>query len=1157
MAVWVPGGPHGKARSMEFRALGPLEVLVDGQVLDLGPRRQRSLLALLLIHADEVVPTEQVLEDLWGDDGASMENALWVSVSRLRTALEPDRVGRGASGVLLREGGGYRLLVDRERYDVARFEHLAAEGRALVESDPTAAAGLLAQALALWRGAAFDEFRYDAFAQMEIARLTEARVAALEDRVDADLRRGLAGEMVTELEVLRQEHPLRERPVGQLMLALYQSGRAADALRAFGRFRHAIDEELGIDPSPTLRRLEEQILLHDESLQRRPVGDGVPPVGSQAVNPFKGLRPFSEDDAEDFFGRDALVAEMIRRLASGHRLIAVVGASGSGKSSVVRAGLIPAVRKGVVSGSERWLTARMVPGAHPFAELEAALLRAAFDPPAGLAEQLRDDDEGLLRAALRVLPDDASRLLLVIDQFEELFTLVDDDRVRRRFLSNLVVAVDDPHARVTVVLTLRADLYGQTLHHPALGARLGGSVVNVTPLTAEELEAAALEPATRSSASFEPALLGQLISDVGTQPGALPLFQYTLTELFDRRVGDVMLASTYRAMDGVQGALSRRAAELYGQLTPDQQAAARQLFLRLVTVTEHDEHTRRRVQAAEILSLDVDPVAMQEAISVFGRHRLLSFDADPLTGAPTVEVAHEALLTAWPELRDWIRDSRDDLRRHGAFTVALREWELAGNDVDYLLSGSRLAEYEHWADHSALDLTTVEQAFLDASIARRDSDARSEAARRQQEVDLGRRARRRLWALVASFVLLAALAGVLTFAALADRPRATVAFFGFRGDNAYDANVAAGVDRAARELDIELLDVTPTVDVHSELADLAATGPDMIITSGATAFLAPEVITDFPDVMFGIIDGTSDAPNSVSVTFASEQGAFLAGAAAAMKSETGVVGYVGGMRTDLLERFRAGFEAGARHVDPTIEVLATYIEEPFAGTTGFFLSPFTRPDLGRMHAMALYERADVVFHAASESGFGVFDAAVEQSDRQDRHLWAIGVDNDQWLQATGPQRDHLLTSMIKRADLAAYLLTRRYVDGTLRPGEHELDLADDAMGFSARGDGLTPVMIERLEQLKADVAHGRIRVPRTPTGRLEVLDGVPPGFDEAFADLSHEQILDYVDRWLLPRHKADLDDACFRGTMRRCGQLMLDHLDEWRATADANGRSDP
>jgi basic membrane lipoprotein Med (substrate-binding protein (PBP1-ABC) superfamily)/DNA-binding SARP family transcriptional activator len=1138
---------------MEFRALGPLEVRSGGVPIQLGAPMQRALLSLLLIHGNEVVPTERILDALWPSDARDRRNALWVQVSRLRSTLEPGRVGRGASDVLLRKVDGYLLVVDPASYDVTRFEHLAAEGRAALASAPARAAALLGEALAQWRGPAFDEFRYSDFAQAEIARLDEARVAALEDRIDGDLAAGSTAVLVTELEALRRDHPLRERPVGQLMLALYRSGRAADALREFARFRRTIGDELGIGPSPALRRLEEQVLLHDERLAARSTAADDPlEVRAEPANPFKGLRPFSEGDADDFFGRDALIAETLRRLAAGRRLLAIVGASGSGKSSVVRAGVIPALRKGGVPGSDTWAIARMVPGARPFAELEAALLHAVFDPPAGLAAQLRDDDAGLLRATLRVLPDDAATLLLVIDQFEELYTLCDDEEVRRRFLSNLVLAVDEPHGRLVVVLTLRADFYGQLLEHPELGTRVGDGVVNVTPFTAAELEAAAFGPASRAGAAFEPALLGQLLSDVGSQPGALPLFQYALTELFDRRAGATLLSSAYRSMGGVHGALSRRATDLYSSLTDEQQEAARQLFLRLVTLTEHDEHTRRRVAASEILSLDVDAVRMQGVIAAFGRHRLLSFDADPLTGAPTVEVAHEALLTAWLELHDWIVGARDDLRRHGAFAGALREWVLAGEDPDYLLSGTRLAEYEQWAEDAPLSLTAAERAFLRASVARRDQQERSETERRQQETALGRRARRRLWALLAALVAIVAGALVVVPDLVADRTRTTVAFFGFRGDNAFDANVAAGLDRAARDLDIELQETAPVVDVTRELRELAATGPDMIVSSAFTMFLAPGVVAEFPDVQFGLIDGSVDAPNSAGVTFASEEGAFLMGAAAALKSETGVVGYLGGLRTAAVEEFRAGYEAGAQRIDPDVEVIAAYIEEPFAGATGYFLGPFNRPDLGRRRAAVLFERADVVFQVAGESGFGVFDAAVEQSERRGRHLWAIGVDNDQWLQASTPQRGHLLTSMIKRADLAAYLLTSEFLDGTLAAGVRELDLGDDAMDFSTRGAGLTDAMALRLEQLKADIVRGRITVPPEPRGELLVLDPLPDGFDEAFADLSHEQTLDYFDRWLLQTHSEAVETECLSGTMRRCGALMLEHLDEWRAT-DAAG----
>jgi len=221
------------------------------------------------------------------------------------------------------------------------------------------------------------------------------------------------------------------------------------------------------------------------------------------------------------------------------------------------------------------------------------------------AQVLEDETLGMLRAALRILPDDMSRLVLVIDQFEELFTLVEDEAERRRFLVNLVAAMDDPHARVVVVLTLRADSYHKPLGYMDLAARLASNVVNVLPLTSDELEAAAQEPAARNGVTLEPALLAELLADVIGEPGALPIFQYALTELFDRRESNVLTVAAYRAMGGVRGALSRRADDLYHRLTFDEQEAARQLFLRLVSITEHDDWGRRRVPASEIVSMGV------------------------------------------------------------------------------------------------------------------------------------------------------------------------------------------------------------------------------------------------------------------------------------------------------------------------------------------------------------------------------------------------------------------------------------------------------------------------------------------------------------------------------------------------------------------------
>ena len=715
-------------------------------------------------------------------------------------------MGRGESSVLLTRDHGYSLTVDLDSVDAHRFETAAAEGRALIRDDAAAASEILHDALELWRGSALQDFAYDDFAQTEITRLEELRLTAVEDRIEADLRRGQAGELVGELEALQQQHPMQERFVGHLMLALYRSGRQADALRTFERFRRHVGEELGIDPSPELRRLEEQVLLHDSRIQaRRPAVRRTAGVGpASAVNLFKGLRAFHEDDSSDFFGRDRLVSDVVRRLDQGERLIGLVGPSGSGKSSVVRAGLIPALRKGAITGSDGWVIAQMVPGSHPFAELEMALLRSSLDAPESLQEQLADPETGIMRAALRVLPDDRSRLLLVVDQLEELFTLVEDDGERSRFLANLLPALEDPHGRVMVVLTLRADFYDRPLAYPEFGARLGDGVVNVVPFTPDELEEAAQKPAERAGMAFEPALLAALLTDVVGQPGGLPLFQYTLTELFDRRVGDTLTLDSYRGMGGVRGALSRRADDLYAELDAEEQGAAKQLFLRLVTIADSNEWGRRRVPASEIVSLDVDVVALQGVIDLYTGHRLLTLDRDYVTGSPTVEVAHEALLTEWDRLREWIEESREDVRRHASLTTAMNEWSEADRDPGYLLGGSRLEGYEQWAATATMQLTADERNYLDTAIELREQAHAAEEERLGLEAKTARSAKRRLWGLAAAVVALSAVGIALLIAALAPGPT-KVAWLGLSeesGEN-IEALIGIGLAKAEREFGVE------------------------------------------------------------------------------------------------------------------------------------------------------------------------------------------------------------------------------------------------------------------------------------------------------------------------------------------------------------------
>ncbi|HYZ97914.1 MAG TPA: extracellular solute-binding protein [Acidimicrobiales bacterium] len=496
------------------------------------------------------------------------------------------------------------------------------------------------------------------------------------------------------------------------------------------------------------------------------VGSAAAPVEPEPaglVNPYKGLRPFEESDAADFFGRERVVERLIARLgASGTsgRFVALVGPSGSGKSSVVNAGLLPALRLGAVSGSADWFVVQISPGRHPYEELEAGLLRVAVNPPASLLEQLTDGRAGIRRAVRRVLPE-GSQLLLVVDQFEELFTHA-PQATTQAFLDALAAAVEDPLADLRVVVTLRADFYDRPLGHRAVGELLRRGTEVITPMSPEELERAVDGPAERLGVRFEPGLVAEMVADVSDRPGALPLLQYALAELFDQRRGPIIHLAAYRELGGVSGALIRRAEALYSGFDHEAQQAARQILLRLVTLGEGTDDVRRRALRQELTALG-DP-AVDVVLDAFGRHRLVSFDRDPVTRGPTVEIAHEALLNEWGRLRSWIDDSRDDLRQQRRLAIAVAEWQAADRDAAFLLRGPRLEQTAAWAAGTDLSLHPGERAFLESSVDQRESEAAAEQERRHREARLRRKTRLRTRQLVGSAVVLALVVAVAAFA---------------------------------------------------------------------------------------------------------------------------------------------------------------------------------------------------------------------------------------------------------------------------------------------------------------------------------------------------------------------------------------------------------
>lgn len=436
-------------------------------------------------------------------------------------------------------------------------------------------------------------------------------------------------------------------------------------------------------------------------------------------NPFKGLHAFEESDSKDFFGREALVQKLVKRLQERglfSRFLAVIGPSGSGKSSVVSAGLLPVIRRGEVEGAERWFITQMMPGDHPLQELEQALLRVAFEAPGlSLVEQMRESDDGLHAALNTLFPLANTEVLIFIDQFEELFSPVVNDHDRTQFLDNLVAALTDPHSRLRAIITLRADFVDRPLLVPGFGELMRERTEFVVPLSNEELEQAILRPAQNAGLALEENLVTDIVADIQEQPGALPLLQFALTELFERRQGKTLTQRAYREIGGVSGALIRRADDLYESLDTAKQAIVRQVFLRLVVLGEGVEDTRRRLLRPELLTI-ADKEVVAEILDLFGTYRLLTFDNDPATRAPTVEIAHEALIRQWRRLRDWLAASRDDLRLQQRLSMTTGEWVKMERDPSFLAEGARLSQFETLLNSSNIALSANERDYLEASI---------------------------------------------------------------------------------------------------------------------------------------------------------------------------------------------------------------------------------------------------------------------------------------------------------------------------------------------------------------------------------------------------------------------------------------------------------
>lgn len=483
-------------------------------------------------------------------------------------------------------------------------------------------------------------------------------------------------------------------------------------------------------------------------------------------NPYKGLAPFGEADRADFYGRDDVVENLVD-LIRGRGLAAVIGASGSGKSSAVLAGLVPQLRDGALPGSEEWSVVGMVPGTDPFEEFHIALRSVAVAEPTTTAA---DRSRELRHAFAAALDGPSSNALLVVDQFEEVFSSRVDETTRRAFLDNLVDLATDRSRRFRVVLTLRADFCDRALAQPGFGELVSEGSLLLAPMRPEQVEEAIRRPAARVGVQVEPGLTAEIVRDLSTAPAYLPLLQYVLSELFERRVEDRLAVHIYRSLGGVHGVLERRAEPTFASLGAGAQSACRQLFLRMVHLGEHGEETRRRLPLSELQGLgrraDVD-----EALEAFAAARLLTYDRDPLSRTPTVEVAHETVIQRWTRYRLWIDEARADLLAHRRVAAAASTWATAEEDPSYLLTGGPLAAaVELEAGHRVV-LNAVESRFVEESRRAGEAAREHEEDRRRREAALTERARRRL-ALGLAAAAVAGLVAVAAALAWVERQRA-------------------------------------------------------------------------------------------------------------------------------------------------------------------------------------------------------------------------------------------------------------------------------------------------------------------------------------------------------------------------------------------------
>jgi WD40 repeat protein/DNA-binding SARP family transcriptional activator len=760
----------GDMAHLSLSFLGSFQATLDGApITRFESNRVRALLAYLAVESQRAHSRETLAALFWPDwpPSAALSN-LRFALSNLREAIG-DRTANPPYLLINRETIQFNQA-SQARLDVAEFS-----SQAPVQTEVDADLEKLLQAAELYRGSFLEglslvdsaEFEEWALVQREEFQrcflLTLHTIAAFyEQRGELDQAISFARRQVN-------AEPEQEQAHQQLMRLLALIGRRSAALMQYESCRRVLKEKLGVEPAPETRALFASI--GDGSfVKTRPATEGPEPP-APGEPPFKGLQYFEEADAGLFFGREKLVAQLVDRLANEDRqtrrddgqgiFLAVIGASGSGKSSLVRAGLIPALKgsrplpNGILTpeSSPAWLFHTITPTAHPLEALAVSLTRTSESvfATATLIDDLRREPRSLslylqklMRHSPSPQPPAGRRMCLFIDQFEEIFTLCRDESERRAFIDNLMAALAAP---LVLILALRADIYAACAPYEQLRSALGEHQDYIGPMNGLELRLAIEEPARRGGWTLEAGLVDLFLNDIGAagnylpEPGALPLLSHALLETWKRRRGRTLTLAGYAEAGGVKGAIAKTAERVFAQLNEQEQLIARNIFLKLTELGDEEgaegysaPETRRRAGLDELLPASKagpgQGLAFENVLQLLVDARLVTTDQG------SAEVAHEALIREWTRLREWLTDNRDALRLQRSISAAALEWNRLHRDLGALLRGSRLARALEWlgqAEHAG-ELSALEQNFVATSQEYAECENAEREAQRQREL---------------------------------------------------------------------------------------------------------------------------------------------------------------------------------------------------------------------------------------------------------------------------------------------------------------------------------------------------------------------------------------------------------------------------------------